>query len=82
MKNAGLAQFFPVIIRWRIFCFLCFGEIRKKIENKEWNLRQDEMCVVDKVNFEALICKSKETIWFGIFKNCTEKCRRANLFGM
>lgn len=21
VKNAGLAQFFPVIIRWRIFCF-------------------------------------------------------------
>ena len=47
---------------------LCFGEIRKKIENKEWNLRQDEMCVVDKVNFEALICKVKKQYGSGFFK--------------
>ena len=47
---------------------LCFGEIRKKIENKEWNLRQDEMCVVDKVNFEALICKVKKQYGSGFSK--------------
>ena len=47
---------------------LCFGEIRKIIENKEWNLRQDEMCVVDKVNFEALICKVKKQYGSGFSK--------------
>lgn len=47
---------------------LCFGEIRKKIENKEWNLRQDEMCVVDKVNFESLICKVKKQYGSGFSK--------------
>ena len=34
---------------------ITLGEIRKKIDEKEWILTKDEMCVVDVIDFERLI---------------------------
>lgn len=34
---------------------ITLGEIRKKIDEKEWVLTKDEMCVVDVIDFERLI---------------------------
>lgn len=51
---------------------LCFGEIRKKIEDKEWGITQDEMCTVDQVAFEALIKNVKAVYGAGFSKNFRE----------
>mgnify|MGYP002515738048 CR=1 FL=1 len=47
---------------------ICFGEIRKKIENKEWKTTQDEMCVVDKIAFETLVRDVKKDYGSGFSK--------------
>ena len=47
---------------------ICFGEIRKKIENKEWKITRDEMCVVDKIEFEALVKNIKRDYGSGFSK--------------
>lgn len=47
---------------------ICFGEIRKKIEQKEWKISQDEMCVVDRIAFEALIKNVKKNFGAGFSK--------------
>ena len=47
---------------------LCFGEIRKKIEAGMWETSQDEMCVVDKITFEALLREVKQEYGSGFSK--------------
>ena len=47
---------------------LCFGEIRKKIEEGMWENSQDEMCVVDKITFEALLREVKQEFGSGFSK--------------
>ena len=47
---------------------LCFGEIRKKIEAGMWETSQDEMCVVDKITFEALLREVKQEFGSGFSK--------------
>lgn len=47
---------------------LCFGEIRKKIENREWKITPEEMCVVDKIIFEALVKDVKRKYGSGFAK--------------
>ena len=47
---------------------ICFGEIRKKIEQKEWKISQDEMCVVDRIAFEELIKSVKKDFGAGFSK--------------
>ena len=34
---------------------LCLSEIRTRIEQKEWNVQKDEICIVDMVSFEQMI---------------------------
>ena len=47
---------------------LCFGEIRKNIEDKEWSIVQDEMCIVDRIEFEILIKNVKNIYGSGFSK--------------
>ena len=51
---------------------LCFGEIRKKIEFGEWKTGQDEMCRIDRIEFENLIKKVKQEYGSGFSKNYRE----------
>ena len=51
---------------------LCFGEIRKKIEFGEWKTGQDEMCPIDRIEFENLIKKVKQEYGSGFSKNYRE----------
>ena len=51
---------------------LCFGEIRKKIEFGEWKAGQDEMCRIDRIEFENLIKKVKQEYGSGFSKNYRE----------
>lgn len=52
---------------------LCFGQIREKIENKEWKISLDEMCIVDKVIFDTLIRDVKHKFGSGFSKMYREK---------
>lgn len=47
---------------------LCFGEIRKKIRNKVWEISPDEMCTVDKIAFEAVLKDVKHNYGHGFSK--------------
>ena len=51
---------------------LCFGEIRKKIEHGEWKVLQDEMCLIDQIEFENLIKEIKQEYGSGFSKNYRE----------
>ena len=51
---------------------LVLAEIRQRVEQKEWNLQQDEVCVVDSVVFEQLLRKIKQTDGKGFSKNYRE----------
>ena len=51
---------------------LVLAEIRQRVEQKEWNLQQDEVCVVDSVVFEQLLRKIKQTYGKGFSKNYRE----------
>ncbi|MGN1184820.1 MAG: TIGR02678 family protein [Oliverpabstia sp.] len=51
---------------------LCFGEIRKRIKSGEWKTRQDEMCLIDQIEFENLIKKVKQEYGSGFSKNYRE----------
>lgn len=55
---------------------LCFGEIRKKIENGEWKTAADESCLTDRIEFENLIKEVKAELTTeleGQQKNLREK---------
>lgn len=47
---------------------LCFGEIRKIIENNEWKTAPDETCLVDRIEFENLIKEVKRRYGSGFSK--------------
>ena len=51
---------------------LCFGEIRKKIENEEWKTAADERCLTDRIEFENLIKEVKQEYGSGFSKNYRE----------
>lgn len=51
---------------------LCFGEIRKKIENGEWKTAADESCLTDRIEFENLIKEVKQEYGSGFSKNYRE----------
>lgn len=51
---------------------LVLAEIRQRVEQKEWNLQQDEVCVVDSVVFEQQLRKIKQTYGKGFSKNYRE----------
>lgn len=51
---------------------LVLAEIRQRVEQKEWNIQQDEVCVVDSVVFEQLLRKIKLTYGKGFSKNYRE----------
>ena len=51
---------------------LVLAEVRQRVEQKEWNLQQDEVCVVDSVVFEQLLRKIKQTYGKGFSKNYRE----------
>ena len=51
---------------------LCFGEIRKKIENEEWKTAADESCLTDRIEFENLIKEVKQEYGSGFSKNYRE----------
>ena len=51
---------------------LCFGEIRKKIESAEWKAAQDEMCLIDRIEFENMIKEVKQEYGSGFSKNYRE----------
>lgn len=51
---------------------LCFGEIRTKIELKEWKTEPGEMCSVNKIEFEELLKKVKKEYGSGFSKNYRE----------
>lgn len=51
---------------------LVLAEIRQRVEQKEWNIQQDEVCVVDSVVFEQLLRKIKQTYGKGFSKNYRE----------
>ena len=51
---------------------LCFGEIRKKIENGEWKTAADESCLTDRIEFENLIKDVKQEYGSGFSKNYRE----------
>ena len=51
---------------------LVLAEIRQRVEQKEWNLQQDEVCVVDSVVFEQLLRKIRQTYGKGFSKNYRE----------
>ena len=51
---------------------LCFGEIRTKIELKEWKTEPGEMCSVNKIEFEELLKKVKKEYGRGFSKNYRE----------
>lgn len=48
---------------------LCCAEIRRRIEQNEWILQMDEICVVDAVLFEQMIIEVKQTYGAGFSKN-------------
>ena len=51
---------------------LCFGEIRKKIEDEEWKTAADESCLMDRIEFEKLIKEVKQKYGSGFSKNYRE----------
>ena len=51
---------------------LVLAEVRQRVEQKEWNIQQDEVCVVDSVVFEQLLRKIKQTYGKGFSKNYRE----------
>ena len=51
---------------------LVLAEVRQRVEQKEWNLQQDEVCVVDSVVFEQQLRKIKQTYGKGFSKNYRE----------
>lgn len=51
---------------------LCFGKIREKIETGEWKTAQDEMCRIDRIEFENLIKNVKRAYGNGFSKNYRE----------
>lgn len=51
---------------------LCCAEIRRRIEQNEWILQTDEICVVDAVLFEQMLIEIKQTYGAGFLKNFRE----------
>ena len=51
---------------------LCFGKMRKKIENDEWKTAADESCCIDQIEFENLIKDVKKEYGSGFSKNYRE----------
>ena len=51
---------------------LCFGEIRKKIKAEEWKVGANEICLVDRIEFEHLIKEVKKEYGNGFAKNYRE----------
>lgn len=51
---------------------LCLSEIRKHIEQKEWKIQKDEICIVDTVSFEQMIQDVRQQYGQGFSKNYRE----------
>ncbi|MGN0733780.1 MAG: TIGR02678 family protein [Emergencia sp.] len=51
---------------------LCFGKIRETITRNEWKPDRNEMCLVDRIEFENLIKKVKQDYGKGFSKNYRE----------
>ena len=51
---------------------LCLSEIRTRIEQKEWNVQKDEICIVDMVSFEQMIQSVRQQHGQGFSKNYRE----------
>lgn len=67
-ENCRMGAAFPGNQSLADILLLCFGEIRKKIEKDEWKITQEEMCIVDKIIFEALIRDVKRKYGSGFSK--------------
>ena len=51
---------------------LCLAEIRKRIEQKEWNIQKNEIGIVDTVSFEQMIRSVRQKYGQGFSKNYRE----------
>lgn len=51
---------------------LCLSEIRTRIEQKEWKVQKDEICIVDTVSFEQMIQSVRQQHGQGFSKNYRE----------
>ena len=51
---------------------MCFGKMRKKIENDEWKIAADESAYIDQIEFENLIKDVKKEYGSGFSKNYRE----------
>lgn len=51
---------------------LCFGEVRKKIESREWESAVDESCIVNQIVFEQLIREIRQKYGSGFSKKYRE----------
>lgn len=67
-ENSRMGTEFPGNNSLSDILLICFGEIRKKIESKEWKISQNEMCTVDKIIFEGLIKAVKRDYGQGFSK--------------
>ena len=67
-----MGTMFPGNIVISDIVLLVLAEVRQRVEQKEWNIQQDEVCVVDSVVFEQLLRKIKQTYGKGFSKNYRE----------
>ena len=71
-EDCRMGSTFPESKSLSDILLLCFGKIRKYIESGKWKLLQDEMCLVDKIEFENLIKEVKQKYGSGFSKNYRE----------
>lgn len=68
-ENCRMGNTFPGNNSLSDILLLCFGEIREKIESKQWKTEPGEMCSVNKIEFEDLLKKVKKDYGSGFSKN-------------
>ena len=68
-ENCRMGNTFPGNNSLSDILLLCFGEIREKIESKQWKTEAGEMCSVNKIEFEDLLKKVKKDYGSGFSKN-------------
>ncbi len=67
-EDCRMGNFFPGNNSISDILLICFKAIRSKIENGEWEISRDEMCVVDKITFEKLLKEVKRSYGQGFSK--------------
>lgn len=51
---------------------LCLAEIQRRVEQKEWRIEKDEVCIVDTVVFEQMLREIRRANGNGFTKNYRE----------